>query len=74
MDPKIESFGFVVYRLDYSMNDVEWQKFKEEFEARVDSGWKGVLGRTQVKDKATLHWVDGREEKIAADDVDAARK
>jgi hypothetical protein len=74
MDEKIERFGFVIYRLSYKETDAEWKSFITKLEVGINSGWEGVVGADQIKRKATLHWIDGREEKILEGDMTAARQ
>lgn len=71
---ELEKFGFVVYRNTYSQNETEWKSFLETFEASLNSGWEGVLDPENIKRKATLQWVDGKEEGIPEGDVEAVRK
>jgi hypothetical protein len=73
-DEKVERFGFVVYRNTYGQSEDEWKMFMEKFEVGLNSGWDGVLDPENVKRKATLHWIDGKEEGIPEDDVEAIRK
>ncbi|KAH8657081.1 hypothetical protein BGZ60DRAFT_416733 [Tricladium varicosporioides] len=70
----VGSFGYVVYRLTYAQSDEEWETSKKQIEAAIESGWEGVVGAENVKQKAKLHWVDGSEEAILEGDLDAARE
>ncbi|KAF4611369.1 hypothetical protein G7Y89_g15644 [Cudoniella acicularis] len=70
----VESFGFVVYRLDYEETDDEWETSKRKIERAIESGWEGVVGAEQVKHKAKLHWIDGSENAISEGDLDACRQ
>ncbi|KAL5326249.1 hypothetical protein ACEPPN_007387 [Leptodophora sp. 'Broadleaf-Isolate-01'] len=74
MDEKVERFGFVIYRLAYEGSDAEWKAFVRKLEAGIESGLEGLVGIDGVKPKVSLHWIDGREEKIPEGDLDAARK
>jgi hypothetical protein len=74
MDEKIERFGFVIYRLSYKETDAEWKSFTTKLEVGINSGWEGVVGADQIKRKARLHWIDGRDEKIPEGDMAAARQ
>ena len=69
-----ENFGFVIYRNTYGQSEAEWKKFVETSEAALNSGWEGVLDPENVKRKAMLHWVDGKEKGIPEGDVEAVRK
>jgi hypothetical protein len=73
-EEKAEAFGFVVYRTSYAQTDEEWKAFLTRFEDGLDSGWEGVIGADEVKRKATLHWIDGREHSIAEGDNAAVQK
>lgn len=70
---KVEEFGFVIYRLYYG-DETEWESFVGKMENGLNSGWQGVVGSDKIKSKSRLHWIDGREEKIAEGDIGAARK
>lgn len=74
MDEKVEKFGFVIYRLAYEKKDRTWDRFVKNLEMGLNSGLDSLVGADGIKKKATLHWIDGREEKIPEGDVDAARK
>lgn len=74
MQDKVERFGFVFYRLAYKESDDEWDAFVKKLETALNSGLEGVNGIDEIKPKMTLHWIDGRDEKIAEGDIDAARK
>lgn len=70
---KVEEFGFVVYRLCYG-DEKGWEAFVVKIEDGLNSGWQGVVGSDKIKSKSRLHWIDGRDEKIAEADIGAARK
>jgi hypothetical protein len=73
-DDKVEKFGFVVYRNTDSPNKEAWDTFIANLEAGLSSGWEGVLDPGNSKRKATLHWIDGKEEGIPEDDIAAIRQ
>lgn len=73
-DEKVEKFGFVVYRNTYSSTQGAWDTFMANLEAGLSSGWEGVLDPENSKRKATLHWIDGKEEGIPEDDIAAIRQ
>ncbi|KAE8447341.1 hypothetical protein EG329_010899 [Mollisiaceae sp. DMI_Dod_QoI] len=74
MDEKVERFGFVIYRLCYGQSEEEWEDFQKKIEDGINNAWDGIMGADKIKSKATLHWIDGREEKISEGDMDGARK
>lgn len=73
-EDKVEAFGFVVYRTSYTETEEEWKAFLTRLEYGLESGWEGVIGADQVKKKATLHWIDGREHSIPEGDNAAVQK
>lgn len=73
-DAKVETFGFLVYRLSYSESDEEWAMKKEKIIKEIEKGWEGVVGGENVKRKAVLRWIDGRKVKIEEGDLEGARK
>ncbi|CZR53600.1 uncharacterized protein PAC_03480 [Phialocephala subalpina] len=74
MDDKVEAFGFVIYRLAYGQSEEQWQGLVKSIEEGINSGWEGILDGSKIRGKATLHWIDGREEMIAEGNLDGARK
>jgi hypothetical protein len=74
MDEKVERFGFVIYRLSYEGSDEEWKDFLGKLEDGLGSGWEDIIGADNIRGKAMLHWIDGREKGITEGDLVAARK
>jgi hypothetical protein len=73
-DEKTERFGFVVYRISYNESNKQWVEFLVKLEEGLSSGWEGVVGAENIKTKATLEWIDGRDHNIQEGDMDAVRK
>jgi len=69
-----ESFGFVVYQNSYLQSEDEWKNAVRNIEASLNSSWEGILDPANVKQKAMLHWVDGKKEGIPEGDVEAVGK
>ena len=40
----------------------------------LDSGWEDMVGVENVRQKVTLHWIDGPDESIFEDDFADARE
>jgi hypothetical protein len=74
MDEKVERFGFVIYRLSYEGSDEEWKDFLGKLEDGLGSGWEDIIGADNIRGKAMMHWIDGREKDITEGDLVAARK
>ncbi|CAG8951508.1 hypothetical protein HYFRA_00007424 [Hymenoscyphus fraxineus] len=74
MEPWVQNFGFLVYRLSYSETDEEWAAKKERIIQEVEKGWEGVVDAESVGRKAVLRWIDGRKVEIEEGDLEAARK
>lgn len=74
MGDKVEEFGFVIYRLCYEQSDEEWKKIIEKIERGINSVWDGIAEGWKIRQKARLHWIDGREEMIAEGNLEGARK
>lgn len=71
----IERFGFVIYRLSYTETDDEWDAIRTRLETALDSVWDGIVGSDNIKHKAVLQWVDGRDaDNIPEGNLDAARQ
>lgn len=70
----IKRFGFVIYRVSYVQSDEEWIDFLGRLEAGLTSIWDGLVEADAVKKKATLEWIDGRNLKIAENDLESVRK
>ncbi|KAL4754407.1 hypothetical protein BDW72DRAFT_166808 [Aspergillus terricola var. indicus] len=66
--------GFVVYRLTYEQTEADWYAFREKFEAHLSDWGMGQTGSAALKPHLTLHWRDGKELGIPADDIEAAKK
>ena len=73
-DQNAERFGFVIYRTTHEQSEQEWKTFVETLEAALNDGWEGVLDPENIKPKATLHWIDGKEKSIPEGDIDAVRQ
>ncbi|KAK0738632.1 hypothetical protein B0T18DRAFT_394882 [Schizothecium vesticola] len=69
------SWGFVGYRLWYAgISDTEWMVFVDRFERDVMLSLSAAGVEEEVRARAKVRWVDGRECGIAEGDVDAARR
>ncbi|KAF7914326.1 uncharacterized protein EAF01_000732 [Botrytis porri] len=63
----VENFGYVIYKM-------KWKTFLARLESGLDSGWEGMIGVEHVKQKATVHWIEGLDESIFEDDFADARE
>ncbi|TVY17060.1 hypothetical protein LARI1_G004498 [Lachnellula arida] len=71
----IKMFGLVIYRLSYTETDEEWDAICTRLETALDSVWDGIVGSDNIKHKAVLQWVDGRDaDNIPEGNLDAARQ
>jgi hypothetical protein len=69
------SWGFVGYRLWYAgVSDAEWTAFADRFERDVMLSLSAAGVEEEVRARAKVRWLDGRECGIAEGDVDAARR
>jgi hypothetical protein len=71
--PATERFGFVAYRVYYKDSDQEWAAFLRKLNAGMGT-WSGIAGSDDVKERATLHWIDRRRENIPEGDLEAVRR
>jgi hypothetical protein len=70
-DYNIEIFGFVTGRKTYSKSKAGWKMFVENLEAALSSGWDDP---ENVMRKATLYWIDEKEEDVSEGGFDAIRQ
>lgn len=70
----VRLFGFTIYKNIYNVKPDEWDKFVDEFNQAVNSGWEGVLDSDKIRNKVVLNWIDGEGENIPENDVEAVRK
>lgn len=70
----IDKFGYVIYKMSKGQDDGEWKSFLDKLEVGLDSGWEDMLGVENVRQKSTLHWIDGPDESIFEDDFADARE
>lgn len=69
----ILDFWYIAYRLSYGETDKEWAEVVRNLEQGMNV-WDDVVGGVDVKNKATIHWIDGREEEIPEGEIDVARR
>ncbi|TGO30223.1 hypothetical protein BPAE_0007g01040 [Botrytis paeoniae] len=69
----VDKFGYVIYKTSKGQNE-EWKNFLTRLELGLDSGWEGMIGVENVRQKATLHWIEGLDESIFEDDFADARE
>lgn len=73
-DPQTQKIGFVIYRLSHGGTDQEWVNVRRKLYAGLNSGWEGVVGVNEaIRLKAALHWVDGKDANLPANDLEAAK-
>lgn len=72
-EAKLERFGFVAYRISYGETVEEWEKVLKQLEKGMDV-WDDVVGGSDVKGKAVIHWIDGKKEGIPEGDIQATRR
>lgn len=70
----VDKFGYVIYKMSKGQNEKEWKNFLVGLEVGLDSGWEGMIGVENVRQKATLHWIEGLDESIFEDDFADARE
>ncbi|KAK6596850.1 hypothetical protein H4I96_09502 [Botrytis cinerea] len=70
----IDKFGYVIYKMSKGQNEEEWKSFLDRLEVGLDSGWEDMVGVENVRQKVTLHWIDGPDESIFEDDFADARE
>ncbi|GIJ90487.1 hypothetical protein Asppvi_009442 [Aspergillus pseudoviridinutans] len=68
------SFGLAIYRLTYKQSDAEWNVCKEKIEQHIADWGRGQTGSSAIKPHLKLHWMDGKDLRIAEGDVEGARK
>ncbi|KAK3998098.1 hypothetical protein QBC44DRAFT_375982 [Cladorrhinum sp. PSN332] len=72
--PLYTRWGYVAYRLYYGQSAEEWTAFTEAFKNDVVRWGEGVAGAADIKPKARIKWIDGREIGIAEGDINAAQR
>ncbi|TGO57575.1 hypothetical protein BCON_0064g00450 [Botryotinia convoluta] len=70
----VDKFGYAIYEMSKGQNEEEWKNFLTRLELGLDSGWEGMIGVENVRQKATLHWINGPDESIFEDDFADARE
>ncbi|EMR83678.1 hypothetical protein BcDW1_7686 [Botrytis cinerea BcDW1] len=70
----IDKFGYIIYKMSKGQNEEEWKSFLDRLEVGLDSGWEDMVGVENVRQKVTLHWIDGPDESIFEDDFADARE
>ncbi|KAF7936971.1 hypothetical protein BELL_0320g00150 [Botrytis elliptica] len=69
-----DKFGYVIYKMSKGENEKQWKNFLARLEVGLDSGWEGMMGVDNVRQKVTLHWIEGLDESIFEDDFADARE
>ncbi|KAF7890521.1 hypothetical protein EAF00_008836 [Botryotinia globosa] len=70
----VDKFGYIIYKMSTGQNEKEWKNFLARLEVGLDSGWEGMIGIENVRQKSTLHWIEGVDESIFEDDFADARE
>lgn len=65
-------YGFVAYRLFYGPSTDEWNVFVERLNDDLKNWGEWIDSSERIKDRLSLHFIDGRDVGIAESDVKAA--
>lgn len=66
--------GFVTYRLCHEHDDETWKRFKTQFEADIADWGRGKTGIDDVRRACKIHWVDGKDENIEDENIEATKR
>jgi hypothetical protein len=69
-----DAWGFVCYRLTYDHTDQQWANFVRKFETDIQRSGQWIEGFDNIRDKAGIRFIDGRDIGIAEGDIEAAKR
>ncbi|ESZ90383.1 hypothetical protein SBOR_9219 [Sclerotinia borealis F-4128] len=70
----VDKFGYVIYKMNSGQSDEVWKNFLNILNDGLDSGWDGMVGVEDIRQKATLYWVNADDAGIPEGDIIAAKK